>query len=279
MPSSYSASLRMTLQASGENTNTWGLILNSGAFQLLDDAIAGSVAVTTYPTTLTTAPGATDQARCISLFCTGAGGTITAPSVKKTYVVDAFGCSGDVSITTGAGKVATVPAGSRAWVYSPNSSDFYLVQNDGALSNVLKQAIAYTDSKQLQGAQGLPAGSTDDGRLIASQGGAVYWGPQSRVQQPPVSGQLSIDTVYGVDTSTTTTPLTLPALSSVKEGQTIRVRDATGTGGTNTITVNPASGDHIVYQGANAEPAIVENNGGTLMFVVAPNAAAWRVER
>ncbi|MCA6254583.1 MAG: hypothetical protein IM665_05925, partial [Phenylobacterium sp.] len=43
MPSSYSTSFRLNLQAPGENLNTWGTNLNAGVFQLIEDALAGAV--------------------------------------------------------------------------------------------------------------------------------------------------------------------------------------------------------------------------------------------
>ena len=44
MPSTYSSRFRLNFQAPGDNLNTWGLVLNSGVFQLLEDAVAKRIA-------------------------------------------------------------------------------------------------------------------------------------------------------------------------------------------------------------------------------------------
>lgn len=87
MPSSYSASARFTLQATGENNNTWGVILNNGVFQLVDSNINGRLALTVSGVrALTTANGSTDEARMAFLDVTGgSGGSITIPAVSKGY--------------------------------------------------------------------------------------------------------------------------------------------------------------------------------------------------
>lgn len=64
MPSSYTLRARFVLQATGEGTNVWGLVLNQGVFDLIDFAINGVVTISASgATTLTTANGAADQAR------------------------------------------------------------------------------------------------------------------------------------------------------------------------------------------------------------------------
>lgn len=112
MVSSFSPRFRLNYQAPGDNLNTWGLTLNSGVFQLLEDALGKRVAFTlSGAKTLTAANGVEDEARCGFLDVTGgAGGTITAPPVEKLYVVR-NGSSGDVILTTGAGASATVKPG------------------------------------------------------------------------------------------------------------------------------------------------------------------------
>mgnify|MGYP001190359237 CR=1 FL=1 len=112
MPSTWSLRFRLNYQAPGENLNTWGVILNNQVFQLLEDAIAKRVAFSLSGSkTLTTANGADDEARCAYLDITsGTGGTITAPSLEKWYIVRNGG-TGNVVLTTGAGTTATVYPG------------------------------------------------------------------------------------------------------------------------------------------------------------------------
>ena len=45
MPSSYSASLRLELQAAGENLNTWGAPRLNNVIARMDKAIAGRAVV------------------------------------------------------------------------------------------------------------------------------------------------------------------------------------------------------------------------------------------
>ena len=65
MPSSFTPNLRIELQATGENTNTWGVIANTNFGSLLEQAISGyvSIAMSDANLTLSTSQGASDQAR------------------------------------------------------------------------------------------------------------------------------------------------------------------------------------------------------------------------
>jgi len=112
MPSTFSPRFRLNFQAPGDNLNTWGLILNGGVFQLLEDALARRAAFAlSGAKTLTTANGLDDEARCAFLDVTGGtGGTITAPAVEKGYIVR-NAASGDVTVTTGGGQVALIKPG------------------------------------------------------------------------------------------------------------------------------------------------------------------------
>jgi hypothetical protein len=92
MADSYSAILRFRLQQTGANNNTWGALLNSAAIQLIEDSIAGRsvITVTTLDITLSTANGASDQARMAAIELQGSPGTaknIICPSASKFYLV------------------------------------------------------------------------------------------------------------------------------------------------------------------------------------------------
>lgn len=116
MPSTYTASGRFTLQATGENLNTWGAILNSGVFQLVDTNINGCLSFALSGTkTLTTANGSTDEARYAILYVTsGSGGTVVIPAVSKEYTV--INSSGGAVIVScsGGGTTATCQSGETA---------------------------------------------------------------------------------------------------------------------------------------------------------------------
>jgi hypothetical protein len=68
MPSSATPSLRLEMQAAGENLNTWGAPKLNTVIALIDFAIAGWTVVNlTGPAVLTSANFAPDQARAAML--------------------------------------------------------------------------------------------------------------------------------------------------------------------------------------------------------------------
>lgn len=187
MASTYTANLRFTLQATGENLNTWGNILNSGAFSLIDSAISGRYSSnSSAPITLTTAQGATDQARVAILDITGGTGTtITAPSVSKIYFVR-NASSGDVIVTTSGGStMATLKAGERLPVFG-DGANFYrprLLDMQGERLQNLATPTANSDAVTKQYADGLAFGSTNlpginagtAGKTVTNDGAVAYW--------------------------------------------------------------------------------------------------------
>lgn len=149
MPSTYSLRFRLNYQAPGDNLNTWGLVLNSGVFQLLEDAIAKRAAFAlSGPKTLTTSNGSDDEARCAFLDVSGGtGGTITAPAVEKWYIVR-NGAAGDVTVTTGGGATATLKPGEIGLVVG-DGANFRRVQLTdmlGARLTSLGTPVASTDA-------------------------------------------------------------------------------------------------------------------------------------
>lgn len=121
----YTDRLRLEKQATNTNQNTWGSVLNSNVFDLVDEAVGGveTIALTGANVTLSTANGGTDQARNQALRFTGTGSvTITIPSVEKTYVVQ-NASNGDVTFSAG-GVTATVAAGDGEVIYSDGTDCF-----------------------------------------------------------------------------------------------------------------------------------------------------------
>jgi len=190
MPSTYSTSFRLNLQAPGENLNTWGTNLNAGVFQLLEDALAGAVTqALSGPLVLTSVNGATDQARCLALNITGGtGGTITAPGVKKLYFVR-NAASGAVVVTTGAGAVASFAAGEVGFCYSPDGTNFYrtttatnfggaILTNVGSPSaNTDAATKGYVDGVAFSMAAGsLPGQTGNAGKALITNGSVASWG-------------------------------------------------------------------------------------------------------
>lgn len=117
MADSFTTGLRLRLQQTGANRNTWGQLLNAGVIQLLEDAIRGVTELTLASSnvTLTTQNGASDQARSMMLILKGSPGAsreITVPSVTKLYlVINNTGFAQTIKTALGTG--VSVPDGAR----------------------------------------------------------------------------------------------------------------------------------------------------------------------
>lgn len=189
MPSSYTSSFRLNLQAPGDNLNTWGVQLNTGVFQLLEDALAGAVTqALSGSLTLSSVNGATDQARCLALNITGGtGGTITAPGVKKLYFVR-NAASGAVVVTTGAGATASFAAGEVGFCYSPDGINFYNTSVTTAFGGAILTGVGtpsaatdaatkgYVDGVAFTMAAGaLPGQGGNAGKFLSTDGTTASW--------------------------------------------------------------------------------------------------------
>lgn len=119
MPSSASTRLRIELQNTGENFNSWGSKLNSTALALLEEAIAGVVSVAVAGNVVLTSTNyASDEARNAVLVFTGAGGfTVTTPSVEKVYLVHNQ-CADVVSVGPSGGTLAAILPGEIVMMYT-----------------------------------------------------------------------------------------------------------------------------------------------------------------
>ena len=93
MANTYSSTLRLILQTTGENAGTWGTYTNTNIGTLLEQAITGIGAIAVSGSsnyTLTTANGASDEARNAVLVVGGTNSAIrkiVAPLVNKVYLV------------------------------------------------------------------------------------------------------------------------------------------------------------------------------------------------
>ena len=190
MPSSYTSSFRLNLQAPGDNLNTWGVQLNTGVFQLLEDALAGAVSqALSGSLTLSSVNGATDQARCLALNITGgAGGSITVPGVKKLYFVR-NAASGSVVVTTGAGATALFAPGEVGFCYSPDGINFYKTSVTTAFGGAILTGVGtpsaatdaatkgYVDGVAFTMAAGsLPGQGGNAGKALITNGTVASWG-------------------------------------------------------------------------------------------------------
>lgn len=178
MADAYTSSLRVLEPEPGTSTNTWGARLNAQTFELLDESVAGMTSFTlSGPKTLTTANGATDEARRMFLNVTGGtGGTVTIPAVSKTYLVR-NAATGNVVVTTGSGRTATVATANIVTLVCDGTNvDRGADQAD--IDACLVAAKAYTDAAAFESASGnLPGQSGNAGRFLTTDGTTPSWAP------------------------------------------------------------------------------------------------------
>lgn len=122
----YTNSLTLTKQATGDNPNTWGTVANT-IFDLIDSGIAG---VESYALsgskTLSSTSGADNEARpMVQIISSGSGGTVTIPAVSKVYIVHNK-ATGTTTFKTSGGTGIGVLAGKLAVIYC-DATDCYLV--------------------------------------------------------------------------------------------------------------------------------------------------------
>jgi len=174
MPSSWSASLRLELQFTGENINTWGDRLNA-VFAHADYGVAGFLTrpLTTSPYALSTANAGDDEARAAMIKFTGTGAfTVTIPSVSKAYLIW-NACTGAVTLTTGAGGVVAVDPGDVVHVFCDGAN----VKTPGYGGSSIKDYVAATAWSYNAG--NLPAQAGNAGKFVKTDGANASWQPIS----------------------------------------------------------------------------------------------------
>lgn len=265
MPSSYTASARFVLQATGEGTNVWGTILNSGAFSLIDEAIAGNTTSSTATLTLSTSNGATDQARKAILNYTGStAGVWTIPSVSKVYQVR--NPSAQLTLTNGSNSLVLVSGDSATVatdgtsIWKVQSADFAgrKITNIAAPTSDLDASTKkYVDDTAFGSITNLPGQAGNAGKFLTTDGSTASWGvaiaPATRktANYTAVSGdRLECDTSGGAFT------ITLPATPAAGDRVSIWDGGANGTVqgfagnnltvGRNGLTINGLSEDATI---------------------------------
>lgn len=178
MPSNYTISNRFTLQASGENNNTWGVKLNDEVFKMVDESLDGwTIKALTGDVTLASANGVTDEARKRVLKFSGSVAcTVTCPSVTKWYFVWNASTQSQI-ITTGAGTSATIGAGEVTAVICDGTNVKQL--GVGGVS-----FRSYADTLAFEALAGDLPGQTDkSGKALTTDGTTASWGdlPQSTI--------------------------------------------------------------------------------------------------
>ena len=151
MASTYSTSLRIELQGTGENSGTWGTITNNNFSQSLEFSIAGVVDVAcgdNAVTTLTNADGpqsqANNQARNAHIRLTGAHGAVRIaqfPATQKIYLITNAttdsGSSGPYAMTArlgASGNTLTIENGATRLVATDGTNWYDVFAGPGTVT-------------------------------------------------------------------------------------------------------------------------------------------------
>lgn len=126
MPSTPTTRNRLNLQGTGDNTGSWGTVLNAQVFNLLDEALDGVSSVTvTSDVALSSQNYATDQSRRRVLKLVGAPSgsfTVTIPGVEKFYLV--HNATNFAHTVKAGGTGVAVPASALVYVYCDGTNTF-----------------------------------------------------------------------------------------------------------------------------------------------------------
>lgn len=134
MASTATSRLRLNKQGTYDNPETWGIELNNGMIDMVDQAFGGFSATITGNVSLTVQNYTSDQARRMFMMLDGAGGfVITVPAVDKAYLV-INDCLADVTVTPLAGTGAVIRAGTAVWWYCDGTDGFVV---DTRLNKIL----------------------------------------------------------------------------------------------------------------------------------------------
>jgi hypothetical protein len=146
MPNTTSASLKLTVQATGENSGTWGQITNTNLL-ILEQAIGGYAGVALNATTgatLTFSNGALSDGKNQVLKLTGTITTnvdvIVPDSIEKTYVVE--------NATSGAFTVTVKTTSGTGVTWGTTDKGKKLIYSDG--TNIL-EGISSTGNLEVSG--------------------------------------------------------------------------------------------------------------------------------
>jgi hypothetical protein len=177
MPSTFTTSLRLVKQATGENSETWGDIFNQQFADLIDAAIAGraSISLSDADKTLTAANGAVDESRQMFLNFTGAltaDRDIIVPPTSKIYFVRNSTSGGfALTVKTALGTGIAVPSGTAMGLMCDGTNVLELVSNLVSNTSINGNLVGY---------RGIPQKSVSaDYTLVLGDAGFHIYRPSS----------------------------------------------------------------------------------------------------
>ena len=143
MASTYTTSLNLELQASGENSGTWGTKTNTN-ISLLETAICGgsssSLAITATSQSLTASDGSADQSRRAVLKLTGTltgNTTLSSEAVEKIYWIDNQSKMGTYTLTfkPAGGSGVSLASGRKHLIFQDGSTAFDPLADYGPINS------------------------------------------------------------------------------------------------------------------------------------------------
>ena len=165
MANSTSTNLKLTVQATGENSGTWGQITNTNLL-ILEQAIGGysSIAVTSGAT-LTFSNGALsngkDQVIKLTGTIAGAINVVVPDGIEKTYVIE--------NATSGAYTVTVKTSSGTGVTWSATDKGKKMVYSDG--TNVVDTAFTEVSSDYTPTLSGIL--DTNGNDIVVDNGGAI----------------------------------------------------------------------------------------------------------
>jgi hypothetical protein len=288
MPSTYTSSLRLTLQATGENSGSWGSIVNNGVTSLVDSSVAGTATVAHDDTanyTLSTANGATDEARQMFLNITGtltAARNVVCPAASKLYFLRNNTTGGfAVTLKTSGGTGISVPNGKYAALYCDgtnvvNAFDFQSTLTANTATNLAGGATGSVPYQTSAGTTTMLAAGTN-GHVLTLAAGVPTWAASS-------GGVTSFSAgTTGLTPNTTTTgAITLAGTLDVDNGGTGQTSYTDGqllignttSGNTLTKSTLTAGSGISITNGAGSITIATSGGGGTVTGVTATSPVA-----
>ena len=143
MASTYTTSLNLELQASGENSGTWGTKTNTN-ISLLETAICGgsssSLAITATSQSLTASDGSADQSRRAVLKLTGTltgNTTLSSEAVEKIYWIDNQATMSTYTLTfkPAGGSGVSLASGRKHLIFQDGSTAFDPLADYGPINS------------------------------------------------------------------------------------------------------------------------------------------------
>lgn len=196
MPSSFTPSLRLTLPVTGENSGTWGDLVNNGITSLVDSSVAGYAAITMTDAnyTLTSVNGAADEARRMMLNMSGtltAARNVICPTASKLYFIKNATTGGfAITLKTSAGSGISIPNG-RSAVLMCNGTDVVEAVDYSVNTNTAN--ISYTGT--LTGGTGIV--NLGSGQFYKDASGNVGIGTAAPSVPLQVTGAIRSQTASG----------------------------------------------------------------------------------